>query len=143
MKGKWFLAAVVSAVLGILHAVGLGYVWNHLVQVNPVPHWLITHGVVGNLLRALLFMQDAIINALLCLPLVFVLRLLRPSHPLAYLGVAVLVVEAWMARSILADPLPQGLGYDIFLPGFLVTMAAFAMAGAAMAGMARIRQASA
>lgn len=127
--------------LGLVQAIGVEYVWNHLVLVNPAPHWLVTHGITGNLLRWLLYTQDALINALLCLPLVLVLRRLRPFHPWAYLAIALLVVEAWTYRFILTHSLPQGVGYDLFVPGALVTIAAFAMAGIAQAALARIRPA--
>jgi hypothetical protein len=140
VKGKWLIAAVISAMLGVLHALLLGGAWNHLVLINPVPHWLITHGVTGKVLRWLLFTQDAIINALLCLPLVFALRLLRPFHPWAYLVVAMLAEEAWAVRYMFANPLPRGLGYGSFLSGLLALLVAFAMAGVVLEGMSRMRR---
>ncbi|MDR3447604.1 hypothetical protein [Dyella sp.] len=142
MTGKWLMATVVSAMLGFIHVVTLGYVWSHLVQVNPIPHWLITHGVTGNSLHGLLFTQDVIINVILCLPIVLVLRLLRPFHPWAYLATALLVAEAWTYRSIFTNPLPQGLGYGIYLSGLLMTVVAFVIASAAVGALARFRRTS-
>lgn len=140
MKGRWLIAAVISAMLGMLHALLLGDAWNHLVLINPMPHWLITHGVTGKVLRWLLFSQDAIINALLCLPLAFALRLLHPFHPWSYLVVAMLAEQAWAVRYVFANPLPQGWGYGTFLSGFLAFLVAFAMAGVVLEGMSRMRR---
>jgi len=143
VKGKWLIAAVISAMLGMLHALLLGDAWNHLVLINPMPHWLITHGVAGKVLRWLLFSQDAIINALLCLPLAFALRLLRPFHPWSYLVVAMLAEQAWAVRYMFVNPLPQGLGYGSFLSGLLTSAVALALAGAALAVMDGVRRRSA
>ena len=143
MKGKWAMVAAVSAMLGIVNAMGHVYVWSHMVLVNPVPHWLIMHGITGNLLRGLLFAHDMIINALLCLPLVLVLRLLRPFHPWAYLALAMLADDVWTFRSIFAEPLPEGMGYGIFVPQFLLTLVTLAMAGMVLAGMVRNERAAA
>jgi len=117
MKGKTLVTVVVSALLGFIHFLAREYLWSHLVAVNQVPHWLYKHGVTGDLWRTLVFTQDTIINVVLCLPLVFVLRLLRPFHPWTYLAVAMVVDEAWEFRAVFAEPLPPGLGYSMYIPG--------------------------
>jgi hypothetical protein len=142
MKEKVFVAIVVSALLGFIHFLASEYLWSYLVVVNPLPLWLARHGVTGDLWRTLVFTQDALINIVLCLPLVFVLRVLRPFHPWAYLAVAMLVGEAWNFRGVFAEPLPPGLGYSIYLPGLLMTVVAFVVSGAAAWALARSRQSS-
>jgi hypothetical protein len=89
MKGKLLIAVIASAIVGFVqwHLV-LGYCWMYIAVYNPIPHWLIVHGIEGNLWRSVLFVHDTIINVILCLPAAFVLRRMPPHRPLFYLAIA-------------------------------------------------------
>jgi hypothetical protein len=123
MKGKLLVAIVASAIVGFVQwQVVLPYCWMYIVVRNPVPHWLIVHGIKGNLLLSTFFIQDTVINIVLCLPAALVLRRLSPRKPLTYLAIAVLTGFLWSYRLVFEHPLPLEVGYGMFIYGMLLTL---------------------
>ena len=125
MKGKLFIAVIASAIVGFVqwHLV-LAYCWRYIAVYDPVPHWLIVHGIEGNLWRSVLFVHDTIINVILCLPAAFVLRRMPPHRPLLYLAIAMLTGLVWNYRLLFEHPHAFSVGPNggMFIYGLLLTL---------------------
>jgi hypothetical protein len=123
VKGKLLIAIAVSAVIGFVQWQWvLPYCWMYIAVHNPIPHWLIIHGVRGTLLYAVLFVHDTMINVFLCLPAALVLRRLSPHKPLTCLAIAVLTGFLWENRWLFEQPLSGDMGYGMFIYGALLTL---------------------
>ncbi len=123
MKGKLFVAIVASAIVGFVQWQWvLSYCWIYIAVYNPVPHWLAVHGTKGNSFYAVLFVQDIIINVVLCLPAAMVLRRLRPRKRLTYLAIAVLTGFIWEYRWLFEYTFSPSVGYGMLIYGALLTL---------------------
>jgi hypothetical protein len=148
VKGKLRAAMVVSVVVGVAQAQLRAHIWSHIASTNPIPYWVLKHGVRGDFFFALMFIQDVIINATLLLPVALVLRLLTPSRIWTYLAIACLAGFAWEYRDIFNQPaLPPGVGLAFYVKGYaqglLITIIAFVSAGAFIQVLSRTRSAPA
>jgi hypothetical protein len=135
VKGKLLLAIVAAGVIGFIQWWGvLDHCWMYIAMYNPVPRWLIVHGVNGIWLRSVLFIHDATINVILCLPAAFVLRCLRPHQRFAYLVIAVLTGFLWEYRMLCVHPDMSPAVDGLFIYGMFATLtmlpAAFMVLGA-------------
>jgi hypothetical protein len=131
MKGKLIFSIVASVVIGYaLEYVRLYYLARFAV-VNPIPHWLATHGVNRVLWYGLLYIQDVTLAVAFFLPLMFILRRLRPYKPWTYFAIAVLTGFVSENRGMFdqqADYIPFGMYISIY--GISITPVAFLVAGA-------------
>jgi hypothetical protein len=123
VKGKVILAIVASAIIGFIQwRLVLANCWMYIAVHNPLPHWLIVHGLKGNALRTVLFIHDTLINVILCLPAAFVLRRLHPHKPLAYPIIATLTGFIWENRVLFEHQALPSLGYGMFAYGMALTL---------------------
>jgi hypothetical protein len=122
-KGKVILAIVASAVIGFIQwRWVLANGWMYIAAYNPLPHWLIVHGVRGNGFRTVFFIHDTIINVILCLPAALALRRLRPHKPLTYPTVAALTGFIWEYRMLFEHPAIPSLNDGVFVYGMILTL---------------------
>lgn len=129
VKGKVILAIVASAVIGFIQwRLVLANGWMYIAVHNPLPHWLIVHGLKGNVLRTVLFIHDTLFNVILCLPAAFALRRLRPHKPLAYPIMATLTGVIWENRMLFEHQALPSLDYGMFVYGMVLTLVMLPMA---------------
>jgi hypothetical protein len=127
MKGKLVFSVVASIIMGFaLEYVRLYYL-ARLAVVNPIPHWLATHGVNRSLWYGLLYIQDIILAVAFFLPLMFVLRRLRPYKPWTYFATAALTGFVWEHQSMF-DQQPYDM--PLYIYGLSITPVAFVAAAA-------------
>jgi hypothetical protein len=112
------LSLVAAFAIGLVQMFVLIYFWNAMtLYVQHVP-WLVSHGVTGGSLKALLFVFDTAINLLLCLPAAFCLCALKPKRLAIYLALAVIPGFLWQYRLFFSDSSLFD-NWTIFVPGAL------------------------
>ena len=139
MKGKLSIAAAVSATVGFAQWCWvLPICWMYIAVYDSTSHWLIAHGIEGRALLSILFVHDALINILLCLPAAFFLLRLRPCHLPIYLAIAVLTGLLWDYRMFVIHPAYSGM----FLYGMLLGLVMLPGAAAVLKLWGRTRKAA-
>ena len=117
-SGNFPLALVAAAVIGLAQMFVLLYCWNYIAAYSPLPHWLLSLGVMGFPFRALLFALDFIVSVALCLPAAFALCQLRPRRLLVYLIVAVVPGFIWQYSLFFQNP-SAFHDFGKFIPGIV------------------------
>ena len=115
------LSVIAALLIGIAQMVVLVWFWAGMIlYVQHVP-WLVSHGITGAPLRALLFVIDIPLNLALCLPAAFALCALRPRRIWLYLALAVIPAFIWNSRLLLADTAWFSY-WTGFVPGMLMEL---------------------
>lgn len=119
MKSDNLLRSVAAAlIIGVAQMFVLIYFWEWMtLYVQHLP-WLLSHGVHGVWLKALLFVFDNSINVALCLPAAFAICSLRPRRLVMYVVVAVLPGFLWDYRLFFMNT-TLFQNWSVFLPGAL------------------------
>ena len=130
-SGSFSFALAVSIALGIAQTFLLLYCWAYIAAYTPLPHWLMSAGVHGSFLRAVLFVLDFLTGVGLCIPAAFALCQLRPSKLPIYLLAAVIPGFLWQYRLFFQDP-SAFHEFSQFIPGILSTLLVLPMAAAVL-----------
>jgi hypothetical protein len=112
------VAMLIALGVGVVQLVLLGFAWGYIAAYSPLPQWLISHGILGATLYAIVFISDSIFNVVLCLPAAYVLCRLRPRNITLYLLLAVLPGFVWQYRLVFTDPSAFSQ-VSLFVPGAL------------------------
>ena len=111
-------AAIAALAIGIAQMYLLTFCWNYIAVYNPLPSWLIGHGVIGSGLKVSLFATDFCLSVLLCIPAAALLLHIRPRHLQLHLPLAVIPACLWQYRLLLSG-VAAPVGFTSYLPGML------------------------
>ena len=121
MKLQRAASCFAALATGIVQMYLLAFCWAYIAIYNPLPSWLIAHGVHGVSLKSLLFLTDFVLSLCLSLPAAYCLIRLRPRNLALYLALAVIPAFLWQNRLLLGgEPMP--LDFSAFLPGILAEL---------------------
>jgi hypothetical protein len=124
-RSSMSLAAAV--LLGIAQMYFLTILWGYISIYTPLPRWLITLGLRGTALYAVVFLSDAILNIVFCLPVAYAICKLRPPRLFAYLILAIAPGFIWQYRLLLSD-MSLLRNWAMFVPGVLLALAPLPLA---------------
>ena len=118
MKLQRTASCFAALAIGIGQMYLLVFCWAYIAIYNPLPSWLIAHGILGTSLKSLLFVTDFVLSVCLSFPAAYCLIRLRPRNLALYLGLAIVPEFLWQNRLFLGgEPMP--LDFSAFLPGML------------------------
>jgi hypothetical protein len=119
------LAAAV--LLGIVQMYVLTILWGYISVYTPLPRLLMSLGLRDAALHAVVFLCDALINIILCLPVAYAICKLRPPRLLAYLVLAIAPSFIWQYRLFLSGTY-LFRDWALFVPGVVLTLAPLPLA---------------
>ncbi len=113
MISRTFAASsVIALLIGVGQRFMLTYAWALEVGLDPLPHWLHTHGVASETIGYALIIISFFADVVLSLPAAWILLTLVPRRRLIYLMLAVLpcfiYFDAYLQWQL-------GLGWDLAL----------------------------
>ena len=118
MKLQRTASCFAALAIGIVQMYLIVFCWAYIAIYNPLPTWLIAHGIHGASLKSLLFVTDFVLSLCLSLPAAYCLIRLRPRNLALHLGLAIIPALLWQYRLLLGgEPMP--LDFSAFLPGIL------------------------
>jgi hypothetical protein len=118
---------VAAVLLGIVQMYCVTILWGYISIYTPLPRWLIALGLHGSALHGVVFLGDAILNVIFCLPFAYAFCMFRPPRLPVYLILAIVPGFIWEYRLFFTDmPLPKD--WTIFVPGVLLALAPLPLA---------------
>lgn len=115
------LSLITAALIGVAQMYLLTILWGHISAHNPFPRWLFTLGLKGSVLHTVVFLSDALLNVILCLPAAYALCRLKPPRLLVYLIVAIVPGFLWGYRLFFTDASLVRY-WPMFIPGLLLAL---------------------
>jgi hypothetical protein len=104
-------AVALAALIGIVHAIVLRWVWANLAAHSPVVGWLFSAGLHGYAFQVAILLTDSLTTIALSLPAAFALLLLKPRTMWLFLVVSVIPMFVWQYAGLIGNPvLTQSLG---------------------------------
>ena len=97
------ISVALAALIGIVQAVVLVWVWANLVAHSPVASWLLGAGLRGTAFQAAAFLTDFITNIALSLPAAGAILMLRPRKLWLYLAVAIVPMFIWQNAGLIGS----------------------------------------
>lgn len=140
--GNSRLASFLAAVLiGLVQMYILMRLWLYISIYTPLPNWFHTLGLRGGVLHLTVFLSDALVNVLFCLPAAYAICKLKPPRLFVYLILAIAPGFIWQYRLFFVDP-PTFHNWALFVPGVLLTLLPLPLAALVVRGarMARDRR---
>jgi hypothetical protein len=112
---------VAAVLLGIVQMYCVTILWGYISIYTPLPRWLITLGLHGSALHAVVFLGDTLLNIIFCLPVAYAFCRLRPPRLPVYLILAIVPGFIWQYRLFFTDT-PLLKDWTIFVPGVLLAL---------------------
>jgi hypothetical protein len=112
---------VAAVLLGIVQMYCVIILWGYISIYTPLPRWLITLGLHGTALHAVVFLGDALLNIIFCLPVAYAICRLKPPRLPVYLILAIVPGFIWQYRLFLTDT-SLLKNWTMFVPGVLLAL---------------------
>jgi hypothetical protein len=110
-----------AALVGIAQTYLLTILWGYISAYTPLPRWLLALSFKDTALHAAVFLSDALLDVILCLPAAYVICKLKPPRLSAYLIVAIAPGFIWQYRLFFTGTLLSS-NWAMFSPGVLLAL---------------------
>jgi hypothetical protein len=113
------MSLVAAALLGIAQMYFVMILWGYIGAYTPLPRWLLTLGLKGTALHAVVFLSDSLLNVIFCLPAAYAICRLKPPRLAVYLILAIVPGFIWQYRLFFPDT-SLLKNWTMFVPGVLL-----------------------
>jgi hypothetical protein len=120
--GRTWKSLVAAVLLAIGQGCLLALLWGYISADTPLPRWLLTHGLKGTPLHAVVFLSDFLLNVVFSLPVAYAICRLKPPRLPTYLILAIVPGFIWQYRLLLTAT-PLLVPWTAFVPGVVIALA--------------------